>query len=510
MNSRSASSAPAATASDMPAPITPRGFVVRSHRAAIPPVARMMRRRECPPSRPRARLPRRSASKRTPSRSRSRTRSGESSQSTRTALSRAAARPAATVSAAWRPGESSSASAAAIPPWAQYDAVWASGERLTSATRAPSPAAVSAAYRPAAPAPTTATSARRESGSGESMAARRYGTGARASAPQPSLLAAARDRHGPPRARRPDARDPGGARAPRLARIRAPRGPAGDREAAARRAHTPARGRGAGDERARRRVRPRHADLGGLLGRRAPRRRRRLRARGGADERRRGADRLLPAAPARASCGARPGNGLLPVREPLRGGPPRARFDGGRARLRARLGRPPRQRDELDLPLIAGGPLREHPPVPVLSRHRPALRRGLGRRRGLLDQFAGAGRGGRGRLLRPRRARGAPRCAGVRPRSGAGGGRVRRAPPRPGGRLRARHLLVRRAHAPGAVARQAGRLRARGRLRPRRLGRLGGGDDGGAGGRRRAALASAGVPRGGGGLGGRPLLALVT
>src|SRR5918992_1331077 len=262
MNSRSASSAPAATASDMPAPITPRGFVVRSHRAAIPPVARMMRRRECPPSRPRARLPRRSASKRTPSRSRSRTRSGESSQSTRTALSRAAARPAATVSAAWRPGESSSASAAAIPPGAQYDAVWASGERLTSATRAPPPAAVSAAYRPAAPAPTTATSARRESGSGESMAARRYGTGARASALQPSLLAAARDRHGPPRARRPDARDPGGARAPRLARLRAPRGPAGDREAAARRAHTPARGRGAGDERARRRVRPRHADLG--------------------------------------------------------------------------------------------------------------------------------------------------------------------------------------------------------------------------------------------------------
>ena len=42
-------------------------------------------------------------------------------------------------------GESSAASAAAMPPCAQNDAVWASGERLTSATRAPSAAAVRAA-----------------------------------------------------------------------------------------------------------------------------------------------------------------------------------------------------------------------------------------------------------------------------------------------------------------------------------------------------------------------------
>ena len=67
------------------------------------------------------------------------------------------------MSAPWSSGESSRASAAAIPPWAQYEAVWASGERLTRTTRAPSSAAVSAAKRPAAPAPTTATSALSES-----------------------------------------------------------------------------------------------------------------------------------------------------------------------------------------------------------------------------------------------------------------------------------------------------------------------------------------------------------
>src|SRR5829696_581092 len=224
MNSRSARAAPAACASSRPAPTAPRGLVVRCQSAAMPPVARTtarartgsasprrgratsptqrpscvvsevaargsstsirsstaasadssrvmrlpvaeppactIRRHECPPSRPRARLPWRSASKLTPRRSRSRTRPGDSSHSTRTALSRAMSRPAASVSSMCRSGESSSASAAAIPPCAQNDAVWASGDRLTSATRAPSAAAVSAAYRPAAPAPTTATSTR--------------------------------------------------------------------------------------------------------------------------------------------------------------------------------------------------------------------------------------------------------------------------------------------------------------------------------------------------------------
>ena len=179
----SASAAPAACARVMPAPIAPRGFVVRSHSAAAPPVAssvarattarlpvsgwsartpmqrpssvqitpavarsstsirssraaiadssRVMRRpvalppawttrrTECPPSSPRASAPWRSASKRTPSDSRSRTRAGASRQRTRAALSRVVPRPAASVSARWRSGESSSAIAAAMPPCAQ-------------------------------------------------------------------------------------------------------------------------------------------------------------------------------------------------------------------------------------------------------------------------------------------------------------------------------------------------------------------------------------------------------
>jgi len=41
-NSRSARSAPASEASTGPAPIAPRGFVVRLHSAAAPPVARIV------------------------------------------------------------------------------------------------------------------------------------------------------------------------------------------------------------------------------------------------------------------------------------------------------------------------------------------------------------------------------------------------------------------------------------------------------------------------------------
>src|ERR671915_1452338 len=471
-------------------------------RPVAAPPAWTMRRREWPPSSPRARLPRRSASKRTPSRSRSRTRAGESSHSTRTALSRAASRPAAIVSAAWRSGVSSSASAAAIPPWAQYDAVCASGERLTSTTRAPSLAAVSAAYGRAGRAPTTATSARRDLGSRGSMAARRYGTGARARALQPPLLAAARDGYRPPRAGRPHARDPGRARAPRRARLRPPRGAARDRGAAAGGAHAGARGRRAGDERPRGRVRPRHADLGGLVGGGAPRGGRRVRARRGTPARPGRARRLLPAAATRAPRRARPGDGLLPVRQPLDRGPPRNRLARRRARVRARLGRPPRQRDELDLPRVDRGALREHPPVPLLSGHGPADRRRVRSGRGLLDQPARAGGRGRGPLLPAGRARGAPPGPRVRSPPGAGVGRVRRASPRSRGRLRARDSFVRRADAPGADARQAGRLRAR------RARRLRGRDHGGAGRRRRAPLAPARAVRGRGGRDGRPLLGL--
>ena len=58
--------------------------------------------------------------------------------------------------------------------------------------------------------------------------------------------------------------------------------------------------------------------------------------------------------------------------------------------LRARLGRAPRQRHQRDLPRVARGAVREHPPVPVLSGHRAAVRRRRGGGRGLLDQPAGA------------------------------------------------------------------------------------------------------------------------
>ncbi len=178
-NSRSARSAPAAWAIDIPMPSEPGGFVVRDHSAAAPPVARIVarariarpsssttpaqrpsciqapaarapsstatsgssttsaeswrtmrrpvalppawttRRTEWPPSRPSARTPRRSASKRTPSLSRSRTRAGASCTSTCAAERRTRSRPAASVSARWRLNESSTASAAAIPPCAQ-------------------------------------------------------------------------------------------------------------------------------------------------------------------------------------------------------------------------------------------------------------------------------------------------------------------------------------------------------------------------------------------------------
>ena len=63
------------------------------------------------------------------------------------------------MSAAWRSGESSAASAAASPPWAQKLELSASGFRETSVACAPSAAASSATCRPAAPPPTTTTSA---------------------------------------------------------------------------------------------------------------------------------------------------------------------------------------------------------------------------------------------------------------------------------------------------------------------------------------------------------------
>src|SRR3954454_11056541 len=231
-NSRSGRAAPAARASISPDPNEPGGLVVRDHSAAAPPVAsttaracttrpssqaspwtrpsasctspaprrcsstamagrsrtradssRRMRRpvalppacttrrTPCPPSSPSATPPWPSPSKRTPSASRSVKRAGASSQSTSAAERRTSPRPAVTVSRRCSAGASPGASAAAIPPCAQYDAVSASGRADTSVTVAPAPAAVSAANRPAAPAPTTMRS------DGRSCTGEGYGTG---------------------------------------------------------------------------------------------------------------------------------------------------------------------------------------------------------------------------------------------------------------------------------------------------------------------------------------------
>ena len=116
-----------------------------------------MRRLAWPPSSPSASRPSWSRSKTTPRASRSLTAPGASSTSTRTADGRQSPRPAASVSSAWRSGESPGSSAAASPPWAQKLALWESGVRETRQTSAPCSAARSAVQRPAAPPPTTAT-----------------------------------------------------------------------------------------------------------------------------------------------------------------------------------------------------------------------------------------------------------------------------------------------------------------------------------------------------------------
>ena len=137
----------------------------------------------------------------------------------------------------------------------------------------------------------------------------------------------------------------------------------------------------------------------------AARRGRRHRA-GGRPARRRGAHRLLRPAPARPPRRGRPRDGLLPVRQHLGGGAARDRRPRRRAGAHLRLGRAPRQRHPRDLPLLAGGAVRQHPPVAVLPRHGRARRCRLGRRRGLHDQPAGAARVGRGRVAGAGGARG--------------------------------------------------------------------------------------------------------
>src|SRR5215218_3328363 len=264
-NSRSARAPPATWASTGPAPIAPHGFVVRSHSAAAPPAASTVaaaaisprsvttpahrrpslqsataevcsrtstpgcastssaslpvsarpvwlppewtiRRAECPPSSPSARLPSSARSNSTPSRCSSATAPGASRTRISTADGRHAPRPALSVSSACRSGESSSASAAASPPWARKLALSDSGFRETRHTRAPRSAATSAVYRPAAPAPTTTTS--RGEVSGAAVKARvRYSRGCDRGAAGVDLRLAALRQHVAPRSTVLPARD---------------------------------------------------------------------------------------------------------------------------------------------------------------------------------------------------------------------------------------------------------------------------------------------------------------
>ena len=414
-------------------------------RPVAAPPACTMRRREWPPSSPSARLPWRSASKLHaellevvhPRRATPRRAPARRSRGRRRGRRRACPRRAARASR--RP-----ASAAAIPPCAQYQAVWASGERLTSATlralaRPPPGRRRGRRRRRRRP-------RRRLAAASESLTARRYRTGARARS-----TSATRRRS----STTPASATPSGPTASARSRRELERrdwlgcerreAPAATDEQLLRGAPARARRRGARalSERGAG-VRPRHAHVSAGSWEAA------LHAAGGACalaeallERRR-ADRLLGAAPARPPRRARAGDGLLPVRQ--RGGrrAPRARLARRRAGAGARLGRAPRQRHQRDLPRVARGAVREHPPVPVLSRHRARS----------TDVGAGAGEGYSINLPVPAGSGEAAFCSlvehvvlpaarAVRARPGAGLGRLRRPPRRPAGRLRARDVVVR-------------------------------------------------------------------
>ena len=103
-----------------------------------------------------------------------------------------------------------------------------------------------------------------------------------------------------------------------------------------------------------------------------------------------GRDGLLGHAPAGAPRRAGAGDGLLLLRQRGGGGAACACRARRRAGADPRLGRPPRQRDERDL---RGGPeraVRLDPRVAAVSGHRAGVRSGVGRRRGLHGEPAGA------------------------------------------------------------------------------------------------------------------------
>ena len=205
----------------------------------------------------------------------------------------------------------------------------------------------------------------------------------------------------------------------------------------------------------------------------------------GGDGPRFGASLHRPPGPPRAA-GAR--DGLLPLQQRRGGRAARARSLGRRAGADPRLGRPPRQRDQRHLPPRSRRALREHPRVAAVSRARA--------------RPATAGRG-RGRATRstcpcrrvPATRRGARWSSTSWSRSGSSTGRawscisagfdahVR--DPLAGCRVTREGYAQMAASMRGAGrrARRAARRGARGRLRPRGAGRVDGGDA--RGGRRR-------------------------
>ncbi len=427
-------------------------------------------------------------------RSRSRTRAGDSSHSTRTALARAAARPAASVSCDVQLGRvvvGERGGDPALRPVARR-----LGERR-AATRAPRarPRAAAGARRRARRR-RRRPRRRRPAAAAATALTRRYGTG---------IACPLYFRH-PPRSSTTPGRTPSGPPHPGD-RGASSSGATGSAASGARRPRRPSeqllrgpparvRRRGARDERARRRVRPGHADLSPAPGRRRCTRRaaparwstRCSAAASASASRRCGRPATTPSA-ARAMGFCLFNNVAIAARHALDSlGAERVLVldwdvhhgNGTNAIFHE----------------LARGAVREHPPVAALSRHR---------RRCATSARARARATRSTCRCRPARAR-TTFCALVEHVVAAGGARSssrtwswsrRASTPTATTRsaaARSRPSSFARAGAPCVRSDELGApvgARARGRLRPRRAGRLGRGDDGGARRRRRAALAPA-------------------
>ncbi len=197
---------------------------------------------------------------------------------------------------------------------------------------------------------------------------------------------------------------------------------------------------------------------------------------------------LLGHAAARAPRRAAAGDGVLLLRQRGGGGAPRRGGARRRAGADPRLGRPPRQRDERDLPRGPARAVRLDPRVAAVSGHGSGVRSGRGRRRGLHGQPAGAGRLGRRDLPLAGRPRRAAADGGVGAGARAGVGGLRRALAGPARHLPRDRARLRRDDGVAAAGvrggRRAARADPRGRLLARGADRVGGGADAGADGRR--------------------------